>query len=329
MLFAGIGSLNPALCRVRPVIARLFLAFLVAWPVAALGQSHDPDSARIVTEDIPRFWQAFDARGTLGTAAAFDSLYLKPGTAGLRDWTRLRLKDAATLGQTVDRAARYYGAARASTLRVAEFTPAIRESFRKLAGLYPDAVFPDVYFLVGRLSSGGTTSDAGLLIGAEMYGRTDSASLAGLGDWLRGVLRPVDELPGIVAHELVHYQQEVQGFSLLAQSLREGIADFVGEKISGMNINAHVHAWVFASPERERELWAEFQPRMNGVDGTGWFTSTDQAKRPKDLGYFMGYRIAQSFYDRAADKGSAIRAILAVRDPAAFLSQSGYPEKWK
>jgi hypothetical protein len=114
------------------------------------------------------------------------------------------------------------------------------------------------------LSSGGTTSDAGLLIGAEMYGRTDSASLTGLSDWLKQVLRPVDDVPGIVAHELVHFQQDRSGRTLLDQSLREGSADFIGEMISGMNINAHVHAWVRAGPQRERDLWAEFERAMDG-----------------------------------------------------------------
>ena len=311
------------------MIRHALLALLVTRAAVAEAQSRDPESARLVTEDIPRFWQAFDAREKVDAATAFDSLYLRPGTPGLRDWTRLRLKDGAALALTVARAEPYYRSARASTLRVAEFTPAIRETFRKLSRLYPDAVFPDVYFLIGRLSSGGTTSPAGLLIGAEMYGRTDTASVAGLGDWLRQVLRPVDELPGIVAHELVHYQQQMQGNTLLAQSLREGVADYVGEMISGMNINGHVHTWVFASPERERALWAEFEPKMNGTDFTGWFSSDDQAKRPKDLGYFMGYRIAQSYYDAATDKSTAMRDILTARDAAAFLARSGYAGRWK
>lgn len=308
---------------------RILLALLLAGPATAQVQSRDPERARLVTEDIPRFWQAFDARQKLGAAAAFDSLYLKPGTPGLRDWTRLRLKDAATLALTVERADRYYRSARASTLRVAEFTPAIRESFRKLSRLYPEAVFPDVYFLIGRLNSGGTTSEAGLLIGAEMYGRADQASLEGLGDWLQQVLRPVEELPGIVAHELVHYQQQVEGNTLLAQSVREGTADFVGELISGMNINAHVHTWVAASPERERALWLEFEPKMNGTDFSGWFSSDDLSKRPKDLGYFMGYRIAQSYYERAPDRAAALKDILTARDAAALLARSGYADRWK
>ena len=78
----------------------------------------DPEKARLVTEDIPRFWEAFDARAKLGTAAALDTLYLKPGTRGLKDWKRKRLEDAETMAKTVDSAARYYESARAGSCNV-------------------------------------------------------------------------------------------------------------------------------------------------------------------------------------------------------------------
>jgi hypothetical protein len=311
------------------MVASRLVFLLAAALVAQLGctsakTTKDPEAARLVTEDIPRFWQAFDARARLGTAKAMESLYLEPGTPGLRDWTRLRLDDAATLAKTVDSAARYYESARASTLRIVEAEPRIRAAFRKLAEIYPDAVFPDVYFLIGRLTSGGTTSSSGLLIGAEMYGRTEDPVVGRMGDWLQAVLRPVEDLPGIVAHELVHFEQGSPGRSLLARAVNEGSADFIGEMISGMNINAHVHAWVRAEVGRERALWDEFRPEMLGSEDHGWFATDDEKKRPKDLGYFIGYKIAQTYYERAADRPAAIRDILRVRDPEEFLERSGY-----
>lgn len=306
----------------------LLMALVAPFACASAPTTKDPAAARLVTEDIPRFWEAFDARGKLGTAAALETLYLKSGTRGLNGWKRLRLDSAAAMAKTVDAAARYYESARASTLRIAEAGPRIRASFGKLHELYAVAVFPDVYFVIGRLTSGGTTSDAGLLIGAEMYGRTGDPVVGKMGPWLSAVLRPVDDVPGIVAHELIHYQQRNPGRSLLSRAVNEGAADFVGEMISGININAHVHAWVFAEEGREKALWEEFRTGMHGSDGTGWFTTEDQAKRPKDLAYFMGYRIAQAYYERAADKKAAIRDILRVKDEDELLERSGYGERW-
>jgi hypothetical protein len=39
------------------------------------------------------------------------------------------------------------------------FVPEIRKGFERLKMIYPDAVFPPVYFVTGRRNSGGTDSD--------------------------------------------------------------------------------------------------------------------------------------------------------------------------
>jgi hypothetical protein len=79
----------------------------------------------------------------------------------------------------------------------------------------------------------------GLLVRAEMDGRTvDSLLGAPLSDWHRAVLRLLDDVPAIVAHELVHYPQRGSGPTRLEAARREGIADFVGERVSGTNRNS-------------------------------------------------------------------------------------------
>jgi len=83
-----------------------------------------------------------------------------------------------------------------------------------------------------------------LLIGAEMYAKTGTTPLSELSAWQSAVIRPVDDIPAIVAHELVHYQQKLgTGGTVLAECLREGSADFVAELISGKNINEHLKAY--------------------------------------------------------------------------------------
>src|SRR5262249_38212949 len=158
----------------------------------------------------------------------------------------------------------------------------IRASLRKLKSLYDDAVFPNVYFLIGCMSSGGTTADAGLLIGAEMYGRTADTPEEELDDWFKQVSKPVELIPHIVAHELVHYQQKYPKGerTLLQASIKEGSADFIAELISGKHINTHLHD--YANP-RERELWAEFKRGMDGTDMSNWLYQGESSKdRPAD-----------------------------------------------
>lgn len=129
-------------------------------------------------------------------------------------------------------------------------------SFKKLKGIYPDAVFPKVYLLIGRMNAGGTVTYKGLLIGVEMYGKTDDASLAELSGWKKSSVGKIEEIPFIVAHELVHYQQKYgldgSELSLLGKSLHEGSADFIGELIAGGSINQQLHE--YGNP-REKQLW--------------------------------------------------------------------------
>lgn len=57
----------------------------------------------------------------------------------------------------------------------------------------------------------------------------------------------------------------------------------------------------------------------NGASFTG--------EKPADLGYYVGFKICEAYYDKTADKKAAIEDILAIKDgPDAlrFLQESGY-----
>src|SRR2546426_5499688 len=61
---------------------------------------------------------------------------------------------------------RYYAAVRPTTLGVdtnSRITQGVRRGLTRLAALYPEARFPNVYFLIGTLSTGGTTAQSGML----------------------------------------------------------------------------------------------------------------------------------------------------------------------
>jgi len=309
--------------RAAALCAGLLLAVA---PATAQQRPRDPAQVKFVTTDIAHFWDAFAARATLGTAKALDSLYFGRATRGLRDFERLRLQDRAVFASTVDAAARYYASAQPSTERIAAAEPELRAMLARFAELYPDAVFVDVYFVIGRLSTGGTTGPAGLLIGAEMYARTDDSLLARpLNDWHRAVIRSVDDIAAIVIHELMHEQQRQLGNSLLAQSLREGIADFVGELVSGKNINRTAVAYLDAN---EAALRTEFLAAAAGTDLSRWlFNGVASTDRPADLGYAVGHHVARSFYERASDKTAALTRMLTLRnerEARRFLDESGW-----
>jgi Predicted Zn-dependent protease (DUF2268) len=289
--------------------------------------SNDPNSAQIVTRDIDNFWRAYDLAGPNNAVEVFQEEYINKGSIGLRDFVQSRIDSACELANWVARHPLYYRSIRPSTARVSSFTPQIRQTFRRLKDLYPQAVFPDVYFVIGRMTSGGTTSYNGLLIGTEMYGRMSNTPTSELDDWHKQVLKPVDELPGVVAHELIHFEQKgPDPQTLLGRAIREGSADFIGELISGLSINSELQSY---GQNHERELWQEFRAAMNGPDSSNWLYNAGRSKdRPADLGYYVGYKITQSYYQLAQDNKQAIRDILETRDYEQLLRKSNYGEKF-
>src|SRR5205823_472905 len=58
------------------------------------------DSVALVTRDIPNFWRAYDLAAGKDSAErtrVFRTVYLHPGSPGLRDWMRVRLMNRDTV----------------------------------------------------------------------------------------------------------------------------------------------------------------------------------------------------------------------------------------
>jgi hypothetical protein len=292
----------------------------------------DPTRAVFVTSDIEHFWTAYDADARGGTAA-FQTEYLDRASPGLRDFIAARKLTASSLAAMVRTYPRYFTDIRASTLALASdvtLQGRIREGYRKIASMYTASVFPPVTFLIGRFSTGGTTSASGMLVGLEFFAITSSTPLDELGQFQRDNVRSLDSLPIIVAHEHAHILQARAGGlankaskNLLEQSLLEGGADFVAYLVTGGNMNARLQSYGIP---REAALWAEFRAVMRGRDVSGWLYNQGSATadRPGDLGYFIGYRIAEAFYARTTDKRAALLGIIDVSNADLFLTQSGY-----
>ena len=55
-----------------------------------------------------------------------------------------------------------------------------------------------------------------------------------------------------------------------------------------------------------------------------WLYNTKPPDKLDDIGYWVGYRIAKAYYQRALHKRQALREILQLADPKAFLAKSGW-----
>jgi len=269
------------------------------------GFSNSPDSVRFVTGDIDNFWKAFDHYKKDTSINTFGKEYIDIGSDGVKGFTPYRIRSADNLYKIVKKRQADYEKVRSNTLRIKEKEKQCRATFYALKYLYPQAKFPPVYFVIGAYNSGGTSGDQGLFIGAEMQNN-------------------IDGLPGIVAHELIHFQQNLNGENptLLQQSIIEGSADFIGELISGTRGDDAANNYGNAHAE---QLCKEFVSLMNGTERNDWLYGTSKKDdRPNDLGYWIGYQITAHYYTKAKDKKQAIYDILNIKDYTDFLKKSGY-----
>ena len=289
----------------------------------------DPDQALLVTADIDLFWQAYDhaQRAPARAAQIYDQEYFDRGSVGLQEYYTLKIRSTDLFVKNQRAKPDFYRAIRANTLRIAAVMPQIRAGFTKLKEVYPEARFPTVYFVIGRWSSGGTASGSGILIGADQLCGTPDTPLSELNLWERNNFKPAAGLPSLVAHEQIHYlQKKSRDPSLLRGALNEGMADFLAELTTGQTPNQRLQAY---GHTHEKEIWADFSREMAGTSWHNWIANSDQetADKPADLGYFVGYKICQSYYEEMADKKQAVHDILNISDYPAFLAKSRYAEK--
>ena len=291
----------------------------------------NPSNVHISTSDVSNFWHAYGLAITRPVAEwedIFRREYFNKRSQGLEDYFVTKIRSEANFVRTLQRLPKFYAGIRDNSLAVAGNLPEIKKSFRRLKALYPQAKFPDIYFVVGQLTSGGTSTSTGLLLGSEMFSAGSTTTVDELGPWERSAVGVSSSVPGLVAHEIIHFEQVASGDNrLLAAALTEGAADFMGAMISGKSLNDTLRTY---GDSHEAELWRSFSEEMNGTNLSRWLYQGDQHPPgvPADLGYYVGRKICEAYYQRAKDKKIAIRELVEMRDATKILQGSGYAERF-
>ena len=310
-------TLRPHMKRRLHTMAVGFIAALAV--TAACGDARHPvDAGEVSATDVDHFVSAW-GRWTPGdTACVALEPYWSSATRGLESYARKFGVTRRDLCAAVRQRPERYAALASEVLALDSAAVVVRAVYASFDVLHHLANSPSVYFVVGNgISAGSTTRGRHplILVGAEM-------------------VRSIQGLPWIVAHELVHTQQDYPWFgsmtggpeflrgSLLRLSITEGSADFIASLVTG---RPDSNAW---AEKHEAALWKQFLRDAAGKDYSQWLYNGWNRKglgaRPADLGYWIGYRITQSYYQNAPDKRKAIADILSIRDFTAFLNASKY-----
>jgi hypothetical protein len=281
------------------------------------GLTQDPTAVRLEVGELRRLagvMRSLAGGSVADTAALIQEAYLDHASPGLRAYVTRYNVTAPGMAAAI--ASRAYPDLDALADSIVARQPDFEAAFRRLQELFPGAVFPTVWFLVGPWGPGGLTRPDGALVAVERYaGR-------------------IDELLTLVLHEVAHFQQAVvQGQevyqriygpegTLLDVALREGSADLIARLTTGAHT---VQAAERHGLQHEAELWEQFSKEMHGRETGDWlWVRPRNPDWPPDLGYWIGYRIVARFHEQAEDKQQAMRAILGLTDAAAFLRASGY-----
>ncbi|MGB5316629.1 MAG: DUF2268 domain-containing putative Zn-dependent protease [Robiginitalea sp.] len=278
-----------------------------------------PAEAGLIYTDLEHFIEAYNELDTnKDTLQVLQTLYFDRGSTGLKEYINRHKLSAELLRDSLRADPGRYALLPGFLDSIAATEQMYKELMQEFSSVLPNAMYPPTYLLVGANRGIGQASGVGQLI---------------------TVTRPVDDrkkLQKIMVHELAHFQQAMsmglQKYSslystphnLLGMCLREGGAEFVTSLVLGDITQARSLEFIekdeaLIKSKFLEDLETETQNQEYWLDA--WAV---QKEYPKLLGYAMGYKINQAYYEQAADKAIALQEILRMDDAEAFVSASGY-----
>ena len=291
------------------------------------------------TEDLPRFYQAFDSVQTTTDSskqmAFIKTLYVDKASAGLKEFMELRGGNAVEWRKFMLNDTKNLIEKRPWIMTVLQQQATIETKIKRFKTLYPDFREGDIYFCVGINNSGGTINDKTVYIGTEV-------AASNKGNWAIF----------LVLHEFTHTQQWTQRnitrlkssellikdymathSELLGRCIEEGMADFVAELVNEEDLaktNPGGHTAFGLKNEQaiwamfEKEMYLPFDPKL------GWLYNKREVNSEKisDLGYFVGHQICKSYYNNSKNKKQALSEMMTLNltdeNARKFFVSSGY-----
>ncbi|NVO18628.1 MAG: hypothetical protein HXX13_02960 [Bacteroidetes bacterium] len=323
--------------HVFSIILLFFFLPLISFP--QIKQANSP-GMQIITGDIDNFWIAYDHLKVCKTADdsinCIKTLYFDNGTEGLKEFLKKYQYSPQDYLLKISQYPGFFRSIRQNTLLTKTIGNEADQFLEKVWKYYPDYKPKKICFLISPIECGGTTTENYLFAGAEILTSSKEADLSEFGNSVFGKVLAFDtnvreRLIFVIAHETVHDLQinaEFNNYNLLNKSLNEGSADFIAMLFTGVLANQYLMEY---GNLHEKELWVRYKQDIENNENTdNWMYNYDRVENgvPADLGYYMGYKITESYYNQCTDKNSAIHAIIESKNPKGFLKNSGYDNKF-
>lgn len=293
----------------------------------------------VITSDIDLFWKTFDKvtqeKDSIKQVEILQKEYIDKGSVGLEKIVENRNYSAEQYVQLINKYPKYWKSIKPNTLKAHNLADELNEGIAKFKNIYPNMKPAKMYFTIGAMRTNGTTMDTLVLIGSELAmadSKTDISEFEGrTKEWLETYFgaNPIEALLLLNVHEYVHTQQKPIPNNLLYQVLYEGIAEFVSVK--AMNRPSVAPAIEFG--KNNIEVKQAFEKEMFYERTYDWMWSNSPNKfNVRDLGYYIGYAIAEKFYKQVNDKQQAIATLIELdyskpNEIDKFIDQTGFFSK--
>jgi len=298
------------------------------------------DKYDIVTKDVLHFWEAVDSlKENCDTTQIFQRIVINRATNEFKLFIKKWKITAKDYAYQYRHYPNFYRTLRSSTIKLINDENLIRETINKFRKIYPRYIDASICISIGNFMTGGSISiihedilnhNKFVYIGLEYHGLDSSTIISELPIQTQDYVSRSNFYRTII-HELVHIQQETHGKkiaksyyggNLSAAILREGIPDFISKLVYPLGNNGNNY---YYGTQYEEVLRAKLKNEIYGSDFTYWIYNTNTVSdQPRDLGYFMGSRIANSYFKHLSTTTIDITELIEIKNAKKFIKKSSY-----
>lgn len=294
-------------------------------------------SENFITYDIDNFWIAYDkiisTKDTIKQYEYINKLFIQKGSEGLKAIMEVRNYTDKSYIEAINNYPLFWNSIRKNTLKAKDFAEEIKLEIDKLKILYPNLKPAKIYFTIGALRTGGTTMNGMVLIGSEIAladNNTITTEFSQEMSHLRPYFdtNPINSVAFGNIHEYIHTQQKTTiGNNLLAQSLLEGVAEFITVLVTEKTSTAPA---IDYGKKNNIQVRDKFSSQMFNSFTSFWLYSNAKNEfNVRDLGYYVGYAICEGYYKKIKNKKEAIKQMIELdyNDRIKlenFVQKSGY-----
>ncbi|WP_338767093.1 hypothetical protein WAF17_05115 [Bernardetia sp. ABR2-2B] len=302
--------------------------------------TQNQQEAIIITSDIPLFWKAYDkitqTKDTTLQYKYLQELFFDKGSKGLDGIIRARRYTPQEYLQAINDYPLFWQSIRKNTLQAEKLSEELEDGIQKLKIVYPNLKPTKIYFTIGALRTNGTAIDNMLLIGTELATADKNTVSSELSERLGHLesyfkTNPIENIVALNIHEYIHTQQNaIGGYDLLSQSLFEGVAEFV--PVIALKKESKTPAIAYGKTNDEI-VRSAFEKEMFSPWIYNWVWNDDKNEfQMRDLGYYVGYAMAEKYYNQSENKEKAIKDLIELdytskEKVESFIDKIGYFEK--